>query len=210
VARKKKKNSWFTGTHAIVLVAVVAIAIGALLLFNPLSNQQLTTSDNVAVEFGNYTSSVGFGNNYFAGACSEGSFTTRFYTMSGVSGTLSQIVVPIEVRDDPDAEVVGDVKVCKAELGGECIGDETTVANNFDFTSEWGFESGEKTIEVGMPFRVEAGSYYMVTVEGTMEKYVTYSMYKADVEATGNRYFHSAPGCSSSRPDVYVVYFWIV
>ncbi len=207
MARKKKKDSWFTGTHAVTLVAVVAIAIGALILFNPLSNQQLTTSDNVAAEFGNYTSSVGFGNNYFAGACGEGSFTTRFYTMSGVSGQLNQIIVPVEVHDDPDATVIGDIKICEAELGGSCTGSEVTVKSDFVFTSEWGFSSGNKTVDIGAPFYIEAGSHYMITVEGTMDKSAIYSMYRADVEATGNRYFHSAPGCSSSRPDVYVLYF---
>jgi hypothetical protein len=204
--KKKSQDNWFKATHKLGIVAITILSAVVFLLFSP----RPTVSDNVAMEFGDYTTSLGFGNNYFAGACSEGEFTTRFYTMSGDSGELNRITMPIEVYDDPDATVVADIKICKAELGGSCAESETELKTDYDFTSEWGFQSGNKTIEIGVPFYVEAGSYYMITIEGTMDKPLVYSMYKAEVDGTTNRYFHTAPGCSSSRPDVYVVNFEVV
>jgi len=200
---KKKDGGWFTWAHGLMLAAVCMLFAVVFVVFN----QGPAESDNVLTEFGDYEAGAGFGNNYFAGACNEGGFETRFYTMSGVTGNLRRIIVPVEVQDDPEAMVVGEVKICEAELGGSCTGEEKVVKSNFEFTYEWGFESGEKSIELSIPFFVRAGSYYMITVDGFMNGFVTYSMYKADVDSDANRYFHSAPGCSSSRTDVYVVHF---
>jgi hypothetical protein len=206
--KKSKKVSKKVGKkYPIPIIVISVVAVVAILLIWMVTPK---FSDNVAAEFGEYDMGVGFGNNYFAGACNEGNFASSFYTMSGVSGRLTKLVMPIEVYDDPDAVVVADVRICEAPLGGACVGEDVTIVDDFIFTREWGFESGDKTIDVGAPFYVAAGRYYKISVQGNMESFVIYSMYKAEVETDINRYSHSAPGCSSNRPDVYVVNFWAI
>lgn len=201
-----ERNSASSSKYKLIGIGLFAIIIVAFAIWMTIPK----FSDNVAAEFGEYVSGVGYGNNYFAGACNEGNFISSMYTMSGASGRLTKLVIPIEVYDDPDAIVVADVRICEATLGGDCIGDEATIADDFVFTDEWGFESGEKELPTEGDFYVTAGRYYRLTVQGNMESFVIYSMYKADVETDVNRYSHAAPGCSSSRPDVYVINFWTI
>ena len=203
---EKRKTGFDNKYRTLIILIFVIAAFGIILIWFAVPK----FSDNVEAEFGEYTSSLGFGNNYFGSACSEGQYVTGFYTMSGVSGRLTKIIVPVEVQDDPDARAVGDIKICEANLGSECVGDETTIVSTFDFSRIWGFDSGEKEIDITTPFYVRAGAYYKITIEGVMSKSVTYSMYKADVPTGINRYFHTAEGCSSARPDVYVIHFWAV
>ena len=205
--KKQETGSGFDGKYLVLVLAIIIVAaIGIYLIWTVTPK----FSDNVAAEFGEYGMGVGYSNNYFAGACNEGDFKTWFYTMSGVTGRLTEIIIPITVQDDPDAEVVAEVRICEASLGGECIGDEVAVVSGYGFHDNWGFDSGDKELSVNVPFYVRSGAYYRITIEGNMNKPVVYSMYRAEVSTEGNRYFHTAPGCSSGRPDVYVVHFWAV
>jgi hypothetical protein len=129
--------------------------------------------------------------------------------MSGVTGALRQIVIPVEFSDDPDAEISADVKICRATLGDDCTGSEVTIASGFDFVSNWGMSSGDKSIDVLAPFEVAAGEYYKISIDGTRTKNILYSMYVADVVSDANRYYHTSSGCHSTRRDVMVVHFHV-
>jgi hypothetical protein len=200
----KRKDSFDKRYLVLTLIVIVVAAAAVVFWLVPKSS-----SDNAAFEFGEYEAIQRYHNNYFAGSCAEGDFHTHFYTMSGVTGELRRIVIPVEFSDDPDAEISGDIKICRANLGGDCTGAEITIASDFDFVSNWGMSSGDKSIDVLAPFEVAAGEYYRISVDGTRSKNILYSMYVADVVSDVNRFFHSASGCHSTRRDVMVVQFHV-
>jgi hypothetical protein len=185
------------------VIIIIVAAVGISLIAMP------KVSDNAAAEFGTYERTQKYHNNYIAGSCAEGSFHTHFYTMSGATGALRRIVIPVEFSDDPDASVTADIKICEALLGSSCVGDEVIIASNFDFVSNWGMNSGDKAIDLAVPFAVRAGAYYKISIDGDRSRNILYSMYIADVVCDVNRYYHSATGCSSSRSDVAVIYFHV-
>jgi hypothetical protein len=200
-----KRNEGFEKRYLVLALVVIVIAAAAVVFWLiPKSS-----SDNAAFEFGQYESTQKYHNNYFAGSCAEGEFHTHFYTMSGVTGALRRIVIPIEFSDDPDASISADIKICRANLGGECTGSEITIASNFDFVSEWGMSSGDKSIDVLAPFEVDTGEYYKISIDGARSKNIIYSMYVADVVSDVERFYHSAGGCHSRRNDVMVVHFHV-